>query len=307
MARDRPTGLVAALLLMINPLYFVHARRAMADVLVEAFALACLALVLWAWRRLLCGRSGAAAWIASALAGVAAGLAALAKLNGGLALVIVAAWVLSTLGLSRVPLGRRLAFLAAAPVAAIMAAVTFVMFNPFLTAHPRGPLPDHIAAIARLGCGARARMLVVHRTEVARDQLLLFPHNALGSLSQKAAVAAVQGFGRFGPFGPHRWDSEKRFDWNQDWGAVVWLPWVGAGLVWALVHGHRQWAAGMAPTGWAVAVQAIVAALVVTAYLPLAWDRYLLPLQPGSALLAAGAAVAAGDRLRARWTPERRA
>ena len=41
----------------------------------------------------------------------------------------------------------------------------------------------------------------------------------------------------------------------------------------------------------------------MTAYLPLAWDRYLLPLQAGSALLAAGAAAAAADRLADRSPP----
>ena len=45
LARDRKTGLLAAFLLMINPLYRMHARRAMADVLVEAFLFSCLALV----------------------------------------------------------------------------------------------------------------------------------------------------------------------------------------------------------------------------------------------------------------------
>jgi hypothetical protein len=70
-----------------------------------------------------------------------------------------------------------------------------------------------------------------------------------------------------------------------------------AGLLWALAHGYRQWAVGLPPTGWAIAVQAVVALAIVTAYLPLAWDRYLLPLQGGSALLAAGAAASAADRL----------
>ena len=37
--------------------------------------------------------------------------------------------------------------------------------------------------------------------------------------------------------------------------------------------------------------------LDAAALLPLAWDRYLLSLQPGSALLAAGVAVAAADHL----------
>src|SRR5262249_34759203 len=112
--RDQRTGLLAALLLMINPLYRLHARRAMADVLVEAFLLTCLALMLWAWSRLLLGRGGVSAWIAAILGGVAAGLAALAKLNGVLALVILAAWTLLGLALPAFPMRRRLAIVAAA-------------------------------------------------------------------------------------------------------------------------------------------------------------------------------------------------
>jgi hypothetical protein len=298
LARDRRTGLLAALLLMVNPLYRMHARRAMADVLVEAFVLACLALWLWLWKRSLAGRAGSAGWIAAAMAGIAAAFAALAKLNGGLALVIVTAWVLLGLILWRFPIRRRLALVPALVVTSVVAFLTFVALNPFLTAHPRERLPEPIARTAKLSLWSRARMLVEHRTEVAREQQVgQFEPYALRTPVDKLKVAAVQGCGRFGPFGPPQFDSTRRYDWSQDRGAVLWLPWVGAGLVWSLRYGRRQWALWAPPTGWAIATQAIVAAAVVTAYLPLAWDRYLLPLQPGSALLAAGVAVAAADRL----------
>jgi Dolichyl-phosphate-mannose-protein mannosyltransferase len=300
LARDGKTGLFAAILLMIDPLYRMHARRAMADVLVEAFLFTCLAFALWSWRRILAGRSGPAAVLATAVAGVAAGLAALAKLNGGLALVIVLAWLVLALVLPGFPIRRRLAFVPAALGTTVVAFATFVALNPFLTAHPEGPLPPPLAGIAKLGFWSRLRMLIVHRTNMARDQRLMFPHNALNTPLEKLKVAAIQGFGRFGPFGPRRYDptsSTRRYEWAQDRGALIWLPWVGAGLLWALVHGHRQWASGVPPTAWAIAIQAVVAGVVVTAYLPLAWDRYLLPLQGGSALLAAGAAASAADRL----------
>jgi hypothetical protein len=294
LVRDRRTGLVAAFLLMINPLYRMHARRAMADALVEAFLLICLALWLWLWRRALAGRAGWAGWVAAILAGLAAALAALAKLNGGLALVIVAAWVLLALALWRFALRGRLMLIPAALVTTIVAALTFLALNPYLTARPNG---------TNLSIWSRARYLVEHRREVARNQqTVAFRNYALTTPGEKLEVAAVQGFGRFGPFGPRHSDSTRRYEWRQDWGAVLWLPWVSAGLVWSLTHGRRQWAAGAPPTGWAIATQAIVAAGLVIAYLPLAWDRYLLPLQPGSALLAAGAAVAVADRLR--WPRE---
>ncbi len=58
LARDGRTGAVAALLLMINPLYRLHARRAIADVPCESLALAALAVGLLGWREVLAGRWG---------------------------------------------------------------------------------------------------------------------------------------------------------------------------------------------------------------------------------------------------------
>jgi hypothetical protein len=63
------------------------------------------------------------------------------------------------------------------------------------------------------------------------------------------------------------------------------------------LRGRRQLDAGEPPTTWAVLIAVITTLAVVTAYLPMAWDRYQLPIQAGSALLAAGVAVAAADRL----------
>jgi hypothetical protein len=48
-----------------------------------------------------------------------------------------------------------------------------------------------------------------------------------------------------------------------------------------------------------VLVQSLVALATVTAFIPLAWDRYLLPIQSGSAILASGfASWAIGAGLR---------
>jgi uncharacterized membrane protein YbhN (UPF0104 family) len=48
-----------------------------------------------------------------------------------------------------IPVRRRVMFATATMVAMVVAALTFVAANPFLTAHPEGPLPPSIAAIAR--------------------------------------------------------------------------------------------------------------------------------------------------------------
>ncbi len=54
----------------------------MSDVIAESLIVLTAFAFLWAWRRLLDGRLGPAAWVMATAAGIAAGLAALAKLNG---------------------------------------------------------------------------------------------------------------------------------------------------------------------------------------------------------------------------------
>ena len=65
-------GALAAIALMFNPLYRLHAHRAMSDVPSEAFTLVALALFLWWWQRVWCGRYGLATVAAPLLAGNAA-------------------------------------------------------------------------------------------------------------------------------------------------------------------------------------------------------------------------------------------
>lgn len=297
LAFDRRAGGLAALLLMVNPLYRVHARRAMSDVIAESLIILTTCAFLWVWRRLLEGRLGSMAWLAAGGAGLAGGLAALAKLNGALAMIIVAAWVGLALALPRIAARRKLAVVTAALVAGGASIAIFIAWNPFLTAHPRAALSPDLATIANMSLRQRMRYLVDHRMGVSRGQMDLFPHNALPTAFDKVATICVQGFGRFGPFGPHVANSRIRYDRQQDWGASLWLPLVVFGAVVGLVRGQAQMKAGEPPTAWALLLQAGVALVVVTAYLPLAWDRYYLSLQPGSALLAAGGIVAVTDRV----------
>jgi 4-amino-4-deoxy-L-arabinose transferase-like glycosyltransferase len=92
LAAGRRVGVLAALLLMINPLYRMHARRAMSDVPCEALILTSLVIALWTWRELLAGRLGMSRLLSAAMAGGFGGLAALSKLTGGLAMMSLAAW-----------------------------------------------------------------------------------------------------------------------------------------------------------------------------------------------------------------------
>jgi len=135
-----------------------------------------------------------------------------------------------------------------------------------------------------------------------------FSHNALSSPIEKIKVVAVQGFGRFGPFGKHGWSSaektsERRYEWAQDWGALIWGPLVVLGFIASGLWGWRQHRSGDVPTGWAAATWAIVAFGVITAYIPMAWDRYLLPIQSVSCLLVAILISLACDGLTGRLRP----
>ena len=105
---------------------------------------------------------------------------------------------------------------------------------------------------------------------------------------RRASVILVQGFGRFGPFGPRAAELERSdMTSRQDWGVVLWLPLVCFGLYEAMRLGVEQLRAGKPPVALALVVWAVCAWAVVTLYLPMAWDRYQLPIQSGNALLAA--------------------
>jgi hypothetical protein len=298
LAAGRRVGLVAAGLLMINPLYRLQAGRAMADAPAEALILGTAAVGLAAWRGMLTGRRP---WLWAVAGGIVAGwlggLAVLAKLNGGLGLMIVASWAIIAVCLRGIAAGRKVAVVTSALIAGVVAFATFVRLNPFMTAHPRIAVPAEIGESVR----DRASAVVRHRAGVSRAAQDRFPNYALRTAADKVMAVAVQGFGRFGPLGPPWHDSLKeypRFDWSRDGGALIWAPWVALGGAWAVLRGRRQLREGRAPTAWAILVQAAVALVTVTAFIPLAWDRYFLSLQPGSALLAAGVAVAACDTLR---------
>jgi 4-amino-4-deoxy-L-arabinose transferase-like glycosyltransferase len=300
MARDRRVGLVAALLLIANPLYAMHARRAMSDVYAESLILATAAVGLWSWKRLL----GAKPWVAPFLAlilgsGVLGGLATLSKLNGALGGFVLGAWAILAVSLNRFPGKRRIQFVLGTCLAGLVAFATFSVLNPFLFAHPRSPLGPGVAEVARLNFLERAKIVSDHRVGVSDQAKMLFPDDALRTVREKVEAVVVQGFGRFGPFGPRgRSDSTIRFDWKQDRGAVLWLPFVTLGLVAAIVRGARQYRLGEPPTAWSVVVQASLASVVVTAFIPLAWDRYFLSIQPGFALLASFTVVEGFDWVR---------
>ena len=225
----------------------------MSDVIAESLILLTALAFLWAWRRLLEGRLGAASWLVAAGAGVVAGSGRLAKLNGALAMIVVVAWSLLALALPRITRSRKFAVIAAAALAGIVSLATFIALNPFLTAQPPGALSPTSQAIARMSLSQRMRHLVDHRIGVSRGQMDLFPHNALPGPVDKIGTVCVQGFGRFGPFGPHESNSVVRYDRCRT-GELIWLPVVALGIIPFLRQGRRS-SRTEPPTAWAVLLQ----------------------------------------------------
>ncbi len=266
----------------------------------EAFLLVAVALGLKAWKSLLSAGPIVPSLLLLIAAGCSAGLSILSKFNGILALFSMVGWTCLALVLPGVPRAVKLGLCAGTGGAIMTAWAVFVALNPFMKAHPLVPLPAELRAIAELSTWQRFRFLVEHRRHVSSDQQRRFAHNALHSLSDRAGVVLVQGFGRFGPLGPRKSDSTRRYDLRQDWGALLWLPVVLAGVIAAVRLGKLQYRQSQAPTGWAVVVWSALSLLVVTVYLPMAWDRYQLPIQAPAALLAA-LALASPATARQTW------
>jgi len=297
LVKDSRLGAIAAILFMVNPLYSLHAHRAMSDVPCEAFVTIALGLALLSWKWAWSARPPAACILISSLSGLAAGLALQCKFNAFLALLIVAAWTVIGLIAPGLRLKRKLVIASSSIMTLATALAVFVILNPYLTARPRGFVSPQARRILKENPWQRFLFQVRHRVELSQDQQRTFPNDALHTLAERSEVVAVQGFGRFGPLGPSLSDSRVRFDFNQDFGALFWAPLVLIGLVESIGLVQSQWRAAAPPTGVALLVWAGVAWLVVTVYLPMAWDRYLLPIQAVNALLAALGPTMIWDRL----------
>src|SRR5262249_18613116 len=143
-------GVLAAVLLMINPLFRLHAHRAMAEAPCETFLIAALGLALWADHRVWAGRSGLTRWLLFLLAGVCAGLSIVSKFNGFLGLMILTCWCGFAWVAPRLPARRKLAISVGAIVILVVALGVLVVLNPALTARPRGKLSLPARSVAKL-------------------------------------------------------------------------------------------------------------------------------------------------------------
>jgi hypothetical protein len=210
-AADRRVGLLAALLLIANPLYQMHARRAMSDVPAEALILSTAAVGLWAWKRLLAARGTLGPSMALAIgSGVLCGLATLAKLNGVLGGFILAAWaalamlekkvsgtfnLVAPTGATKLKVPDTFFSGPAVVLATVMAGgvafATFAALNPFLFAHPKGPIDPSLEPLARMSFRVRVKVISNHRVDVSLLAKSIFPDDALKTLPDKLKAVAV--------------------------------------------------------------------------------------------------------------------
>lgn len=311
---SRLTGMLAALLLLVNPLYLTHARRAMSDSFTECLVIASVAVALWGSKEIWQPRLRRGRWIVFVAAeSVLCGLAALAKLNGGVATVIVLGVLLGCWLLARTarvqPVGSnwlpapRMMWIPplAAMVVGMGSFLVFVALNPFLTARP-GPatLSPQSRALAEMGVFARARYLVAFRRDWTRDALnnVIFEKDWLRTTPERLRMTLWEGFGRFSPLGPRgirtvepRPDAERFIEYRR-WCSLVWMPFVLWGVLLSLMDGWRSWRAGHTPLAWCLLLYVAATMSFVAFMIPLNWDRYYLPVQAPAALLAAFGVVA---------------
>lgn len=285
--RGPSAAILAMILLTINPLFRTHARRAMADVPTEMGVVIGL-LILTASTT---GRWRAVRKVL--LGGLFLGIAASSKLNGLLGSIVIAIWAIAQIA-------RRPSLTALTVLAGLVGASVFIGLNPFFYAQANGLKEPQFEKFRRMGLVDRLIFMAEHRVTVSREGQKLFPHDALTSVPQKAAALVVQGFGRFSPIGPRVDDSRTRFQFKQDWSVLVWLPLVVAGIAQALRDRSERLSSGrFIVVYWACSV------LVVGAFLPLAWNRYYLPLVIPSTVLAAGAIVAIMKKIGQKCRPQK--
>jgi hypothetical protein len=308
LVRGRWLGLLAALLVAVDPLYLTHTRRAMSDSFAECLVIASVVCAVAGMRLLWSPQFRRWRWLAF-VAGAAAscGLAAEAKLNGGVATVIVLAtlgvgWLALAIERGRGPAkptgASRWNLVVPLPVMVLVGAGSFAVFvalNPFLTARPemRDTDSEQARKLARLGVLDRTRFLVQFRREWSQDAMKspAFERDWLSTPADRIRMTVWEGFGRYSPLGPRNIrtveprPTSERFGEYRRAATLIWFPLFLWGVLWAIGDGWRAVRNGGPPAAWCLVVYAALVLAVVVLLIPLNWDRYYLPLQPCTAVL----------------------
>jgi 4-amino-4-deoxy-L-arabinose transferase-like glycosyltransferase len=297
-------GLPAALLLALDPLLLLHARRAMAESLLTFFSL----LAIWGVLRLVraCdapSANGLKLLAGSVGVGVLLGLAMSAK-QTELALLPVALLITALALMQRHELlGRRLKTATLTAFAVVAAsALTFWLLNPVLLTDP----------------WAVARQMIAARAELAAAQIAVNgaadPGLVLADPPVRVAAAAVQLYWQM----PSFWDVPVYLDQLQPpaqrYLAVAWHTFLreapaGILIIAFSVLGVAASVARLARQGLGAATRAeqllwlwtLLTLALLAVSIPLNWQRYFMPLLPASRLFAAMGIVVAVRFVALRW------
>lgn len=328
------TGLLAAGLLALSPVYYTHARRAMADDLTQGLVMAGLAafiaLVKW--------RNGAAAlrqptgdapskalflnlrfWCLAVSCGIAAGLAAATKLNGAvltlaLAFFTVLAVIAATFPFRNgLPRGRqRLFIIGVGGIVASVSLIVFVGLNPYFFARPefdeagravgaskrRSPeFHDAIREVASLSLAGRFRQILVHRVDGLKQATVHFEDDMLPSVRDRLRAMVVEGMGRWTAIGLLPLPTRGRV-----LVAVVLVTW---GLLCLALDGIRDWRAARIPWQWLMVLWPLAETAMLAKTLVINWDRYYLGVVAWSSLLFAVAVAHVAMLLTPKWNGKR--
>jgi hypothetical protein len=321
------TGILAAILLAASPVYYVHARRAMADDLTQGLVIAGLIALARLLAAAIAHKWRALGW--SILCGLAAGLAAGTKLNGataalsvvlvGFLIGLAAVWSFG----KHIGAGFGLTTVAACVIAVLVSIAVFVGINPYLYAQPDleaaiepGPRNTVIVAgqirsleyvaelrqLADMGIVERTQVMLDHRAAALNNAKRLFPEDALPTVWQRAARIATEGIGRWfcGGVGVR----ERAAGLQLPVPPTVWFIVPGLltviGLAFAWQDGCRQLAVGQAPIAWVLVVWPVVEVSMLLQSLTLNWDRYYLGVVAWTSMLVAYALSGVTRRLRDR-------
>ena len=285
--RGNLVAICSMILVTIHPLFRTHARRSMADIPTEmGVALALLAFMPIVGKQ-------KPAWRMVILGGIATGLAASSKLNGLLAGIVLIAWALAGIEQNR----NRIRGIVCMLLAGIIGATFFILLNPFFYSYPQGIKDPSLNTISEMGLWGRIKFVIDHRVGVSSQGQKSFPNDALTTIPDKAKALVVQGFGRFSPFGPRPDDSRIRYEFRQDGSALIWLPLVIFGAVVAFRD------TGKYQNGRLILIYWICSIIVVGSFLPLAWNRYYLPIVIPSIILASGGIGWAMEYLKTKLGP----
>lgn len=265
-------GLVAAVLFQLNPVVRHHGSRALSDMVM-------MALTLWAVWHLV--RRVAPAWTGPrgrllrriGLFGVLTGLAAATKQNGGIVgcvgMAALALWTLEQARSAGVAAALRRGVLGAV-VLATSAYGTYIAVNPKLHRAPIGGAVAQVRAWDKKFSEHRGRR----------------PERALTTMrARSGAVADVLRGAHYGVLPmPH---------------VMGLLTLTGAVLLAFGAGGPSRW---RAPPR-VVLLWAIVTSAIVTVWIPLAWDRYFLPIIAVHAVLVGSVGRVASLARRVRTIP----